>query len=142
MKKVFLSLACLIHMGFAQDSLHTNTTNFTEKSTAVAALEPFERLTPDDFKKFYIGFSSKANSLELITLDINKIDTADSLITFHYTLNTRYKREEGIGELWPDKSRIKFQNMEEGLVSLPQDGKIEFESVALDSINYWKLKEK
>jgi len=143
MKKILLCVFLLIYSGNAQDSLAAAEPAGSENGATIAALtNTVQKLDMDDFKKFYIGFTSKESSIEVITLDIKHTEAADSAITFHYTLNTHDNREDGTGQIWPKQSRIQFQNYEEGKILLPDDGKIVFESVNNDSLNYWKLKEK
>lgn len=143
MKKIFICVFVFICSGIAQDSLTAAEPLDSNNDSVVAGLtSTVGKLDLEDFKKFYIGFTSKESSLEVITLDIKHAESADSAITFHYTLNTHDNREDGTGQIWPGKSRIRFQNYEEGKISLPEDGKIVFESVSKDSLNYWKLKEK
>lgn len=143
MNKMFIFLAAFVWFGLAQDSGIVSDDGTVPESSFVAGKKvPPDKLIAEDFNKFYIGFTSKDNSLEVLTLDINNTENADSSITFHYTLNTKDTREVGVGEIWPGQSRIKFQNNEEGRITVPEDGKIEFESVTQDSVKYWKLKEK
>ena len=143
MKKLILCVFLFIYGGIAQETLSAASPPDTEKDSMVAALNiPVKKLNLDDFKKFYIGFTSKDNSIEVITLDIKQAEAEDSAITFQYTLNTHDNREDGTGQIWPEQSKIRFQNYEEGKISLPSDGKIVFESVSNDSLNYWKLREK
>ena len=143
MKKILICVFLFICSGLAQDSLGATEAPASESETAIAALtSTVQKLDLEDFKKFYIGFTSKERSIEVITLDIKHTEAADSAITFHYTLNTHDNREDGTGQIWPEQSRIQFQNYEEGKISLPDDGKIVFESVSNDSLSYWKLKEK
>lgn len=139
MKKLFFILLALLHISLAQDSSDTFLINQPAKNTSSDIVK---RLIYNDFQKFYIGFSSTNNSIEVITLDIINTQPTDSSISFHYTMNTKNTREEGIGEIIPESSLIRFQNMEEGRISVPADGKIIIESVTKDSLNYWKLKEK
>ena len=127
----------------AQDTTYAEVN--ADSTAVVQASEvtsPVQRLNVDDYKKFYIGFTTADKSLEVITLNISDITPVDSKYTFNYTLNTHDNREDGEGEILPDKSLIRFQNLEEGRISIPEDGKIVFESVTQDSLKYWKLKEK
>jgi hypothetical protein len=143
MKKIFLCVFVFIYSGIAQDSLNAAGPADSDNNSMVAALDaPAKKLNLEDFKKFYIGFTSKDNSIEVITLDIKHAEAEDTAITFQYTLNTHDNREDGTGQIWPGQSRIQFQNYQEGKISLPADGKIVFESVSKDSLNYWKLREK
>ena len=143
MKKLIICVFLFFYNGIAQDSLIAKTLSDSKnKSDVIAATSAVERLKLKDFKKFYIGFTSRENSIEVITLDIKHTESADSAINFQYTLNTHDNRQEGTGQIWPDQSKIRFQNYEEGKISVPEDGKIVFESVSQDSTNYWKLKEK
>ncbi len=143
MKKIIFSLCLLFYSGLAQD----NTTAVAQKdsvndSLAVGPTSPIRDLQLDDYEKFYIGFTTSDEALEVITLDIKNVAPADSNITFQYTLNTHNSRENGIGNIWPGQSIIRFQNFEEGRILLPEDGKLVFESLTQDSLKYWKLKEK
>ena len=97
---------------------------------------------PERFQRFYIGFSNDSNGMEMFTLQIKQITSQDSLYKFNYILNTRKNRYSGDGEIMPQQSLIRFDNMDEGRISLPDDGKLVFESSKFDSLNYWKLKEK
>jgi hypothetical protein len=143
MIKILIGVFLLICSGIAQDSLAAAEPPASEGEATIAALtSTVQKLNLEDFKKFYIGFTSKESSIEVITLDIKHTEAADSAITFQYTLNTHDNREDGTGQIWPEQSRIQFQNYEEGKISLPDDGKIVFESVSNDSLSYWKLKEK
>lgn len=143
MKNLFICVFLLFYGGIAQDSLTAAEPADSVIDSVVTSLpSAVEKLNLEDFTKFYIGFTSKESSLEVITLDIKQAESADSTITFQYTLNTHDNREDGTGHIWPDKSKIRFQNYEEGKISLPEDGKIVFESISQDSLNYWKLKEK
>jgi len=144
MKKIFVCVFALFCSGIAQDSLiaKAEASDSENDSVVTALMSPVGKLNLEDYKKFYIGFTSKENSIEVITLDIKHAESADSAITFHYTLNTHDNREDGTGQIWPEQSKIRFQNYEEGEISLPDDGKIVFESVSKDSLNYWKLREK
>ena len=144
MKKLFICVFLLINIGIAQDSLIAKTgLHGTKEDSVIAAFaSAVSKLNLEDYKKFYIGFTAKENSIEVITLDIIHAESADSAITFQYTLNTHDNREDGTGQIWPKQSKIRFQNYEEGKISIPEDGKIVFESVSIDSLNYWKLKEK
>lgn len=143
MKKIFICVFALLYCVMAQDSLKAADPPNSNTDSIVGNIQsPVQKLQLKDFKKFYIGFTSKENSIEVLTLDIKQAEEADSAITFQYTLNTHDNREDGIGHIWPKKSRIRFENYEEGRISLPEDGKIVFESVSQDSLNYWKLKEK
>jgi hypothetical protein len=111
-------------------------------SSKIRRIASVENLELNDFKKFYIGFATNNRALEVITLDIKNIAASDSGLTFHYTMNTHDNRQDGVGEIFPRRSIISFQNMEKGKISVPEDGKIVFESITQDSLNYWKLKEK
>jgi len=142
MKTILFSLLLLVVSGSAQDSLATLPPPDSAGNSIVAMATPVGKLNLDDFKKFYIGFTSRENSIEVITLDIKQTESADSAINFQYTLNTHDNREDGTGQIWPAQSKIRFHNYEEGKISIPEDGKIVFESVSQDSTNYWKLKEK
>lgn len=139
MKKLIFFLLALVYIGMAQDSLDTTDLN---EPRVMAVNNLIMNLNKNDYQKFYIGFSSIENSMEVITLDIIDTQSTDSTISFKYTLNTKNTREEGIGEILPDLLLIRFQNMEEGRISVLEDGKIILESVIQDSLNYWKLKEK
>ena len=143
MKNLFICVFVFFYSGIAQDSLTAAEPPDSIKDSFVTSLpSPVGKLNLEDFTKFYIGFTSKESSIEVITLDIKQAESADSSITFQYTLNTHNNREDGTGHIWPNQSKIRFQNYEEGKISLPEDGKIVFESVSQDSLNYWKLKEK
>lgn len=143
MKKIIFSLFAFIYFGTAQDSVFVMAEDDSLSGTAVVNLSSaIQNLNLDDYKKFYIGFSTSEKALEVITLDIRNVTSADSNITFQYTLNTHNSRENGTGNIWPEQSIIRFQSMEEGRISLPEDGKIVFESITQDSLKYWKLKEK
>ena len=142
MKTILFGLLLIVVSGSAQDSLATLPPPDPANDSIVALVTPVGKLNLEDFKKFYIGFTSRENSIEVITLDIKHTESADSAINFQYTLNTHDNRQEGTGQIWPDQSKIRFQNYEEGKISVPEDGKIVFESVSQDSTNYWKLKEK
>jgi hypothetical protein len=144
MKKIFIFLILLFVSGITQEAsmislADQQTPSDSSKIQRIAAVENLEL---NDFKKFYIGFATSNEALEVITLDIKNIAESDSGLTFHYTMNTHDNRQDGIGEIFPGRSIISFQNMEQGKISIPEDGKIVFESVAQDSLNYWKLKEK
>ncbi len=143
MKKIIFSLCALIYFGVAQDSTFVMAEDDSlSDSLAINISSPIESLNLDDYRKFYIGFSTSEKALEVITLDIKNVSSADSNFTFQYTLNTQNSREDGTGNIWPEQSIIRFQNLEEGRISLPEDGKIVFESLTQDSLKYWKLKEK
>jgi len=133
----------LIYFGQAQDgTLAIANSDSISESPAMDVSSPIKSLSLDDYQKFYIGFTTSEEELEVITLDIKNVASADSNITFQYTLNTHNSRENGTGNIWPDQSVIQFQNLEEGRISLPEDGKLVFESLTQDSLKYWKLKEK
>jgi hypothetical protein len=143
MKNLFIGVFVLFYSGIAQDSLTAGEPpDAIVDSVVTIQPTPVEKLNLEDFKKFYIGFTSKERSLEVITLDIKQTESADSAITFQYTLNTHDNREDGTGHIWPNQSRIRFENYAEGRISVPDDGKIVFESISQDSLNYWKLREK
>ncbi len=143
MKKIIFSLFVLFYFTFAQDStLIPAGADSLLDSQKINAPAPLKEVNLNDFKKFYIGFTTNDEMLEVITLDIKDIAEVDSNITFQYTLNTHNNREDGTGNIWPNESIIRFQNMEEGRISIPEDGKIVFESLTQDSLKYWKLKEK
>jgi len=142
MKKILLCVFVFFYSGIAQDSLSAEGPPDSDTNSMAALDAPAKKLNLEDFKKFYIGFTSKDNSIEVITLDIKHAEAEDTAITFQYTLNTHDNREDGTGLIWPDESKIRFQNYQEGKISLPADGKIVFESVSKDSLNYWKLREK
>jgi len=144
MKKIFIFLILFVVSGICQDgSLISLADNETPgDSSKIRRTTSVENLELNAFKKFYIGFATNNRALEVITLDIKNIAPSDSGLTFHYTMNTHDNREDGIGEIFPRRSIISFQNMERGLISVPEDGKIVFESLTQDSLNYWKLKEK
>ena len=139
MKSLFFLLLVLVYSGLAQDSSETITLDQQKESTTNNQIKMLDK---NAYQKFYIGFTSIQSSMELITLDIRDTQSNDSSISFQYTLNTKDTREEGIGEILPEFSLIRFQNLQEGRISVPEDGKIIFESVIQDSLNYWKLKEK
>ena len=143
MKNFILAFFISLSWVLGQDSTYANpaadsltVTNTIQENSGV------QRLNLEDFKKFYIGFTSSDHALEVITLNISDIAGTDSSYNFNYTLNTHNNREDGNGQIWPERSLIRFQNMEEGRISIPDDGKIVFESVSMDTLNYWKLKEK
>jgi hypothetical protein len=144
MKNFIFVFLFSVALALAQDSSMAVATNDTvQVSEPTAEIPgPVQQLNADDFKKFYIGFTNGEESLEVITLNIRDINQADSSITFNYTLNTHNNREDGNGQIWPERSLIRFQNLEEGRILIPEDGKIVFESLSQDSLNYWKLKEK
>ena len=143
MKKIIFSLFALVYFGIAQDSTlaAVEADSLSDSPNKDISSLP-KKLDLDDYKKFYIGFTTTESALEVITLDIRNVASADSNITFQYTLNTQDSREDGTGNIWPGQSIIRFQNLEEGRISLPDDGKIVFESLTQDSLKYWKLKEK
>lgn len=144
MKNFILTFLISAAWVFAQDSSFAAVSSDTVQVVEQPAVSPspVQGLTLDDFKKFYIGFTNGEKSLEVITLKINDVSQADSSYNFSYTLNTHNNREDGNGQILPYQSLIRFQNLEEGRISLPEDGKIVFESVTQDSVKYWKLKEK
>jgi hypothetical protein len=144
MKKIIFSLCAFVCFGYAQDSslLVLAEDDTLSDSQTVNISSSTKNLDLDDYKKFYIGFTTSESALEVITLDIKNVSAADSSLTFQYTLNTHNSREDGTGNIWPDQSLIRFQNLEEGRILIPQDGKIVFESLTQDSLKYWKLKEK
>ncbi|KAA3608821.1 MAG: hypothetical protein D8M58_18975 [Calditrichaeota bacterium] len=145
MKKIIFSLLAFIYFATAQDSslaMVDAVETTSHDSVAMDTTSPIQDLSLDDYQKFYIGFTTTDAALEVITLDIKNVASADSTLTFQYTLNTHNNREVGTGNIWPGKSKIQFQNMEEGRISIPEDGKIVFESLSQDTLKYWKLKEK
>ena len=95
-----------------------------------------------DYRKFYIGFLYRDHVLDVITLTIRTVEQQDSTLKMSYTINSRNSRRNGTGEIDPGKSLIRFENLAVGRILKPQDGKLVFESMARDSLNYWKLKEK
>lgn len=142
MKTLFFILMLQIGFVFSQDSTAIEPYPPEADTLHVHFNSPAQKLQLDDYKKFYIGFTTTEKMLEVLTLNIEDIAAGDSSLTFQYTLNTQYNREEGTGNIWPQRSIIRFQNQREGRISLPEDGKIVFESLTQDSLNYWKLKEK
>jgi hypothetical protein len=143
MKKQLIVLLALLNYAFAQDStLIISAANISYDTLQTDIKKSADKLKLQDFKKFYIGFSAQNNGIEVITLDIKNIAPKDSAIEFSYTLNTRKNREDGTGTIWPAQSLIHFQNMEDGRIHIPEDGKIVFESISADTLSYWKLKEK
>jgi len=140
---MFIALSCLC---YAQENLTVLVNEETpptiiERDTLLTH-SSLDKLSVEDYQKFYIGFTSDNSNLEVITLDITNIVPADTNFTFEYTINTHDNRIEGSGIILPAESIIRFQNFEEGRILLPEDGKLVFESLAKDSLNYWKLKEK
>ncbi len=95
-----------------------------------------------DFRKFYIGFMYRAQALDVITLTIRQVQQGDSTLKILYTINSRTSRHDGIGEIDMKKSLIHLENLKTGRILKPADGKLVFESIGQDSLNYWKLKEK
>ncbi len=102
---------------------------------------PVQQLHPDDYVKFFIGFSYDRDNPEVLTLDIKSVSVSDSLISFSYIMNSHNTRTRGVGRIWPGESRIYFDNLEDGRILMPRDGKLVFESLRKDSTHYWKLKE-
>ncbi|HHM01782.1 MAG TPA: hypothetical protein ENJ15_02125 [Caldithrix abyssi] len=102
---------------------------------------PVQQLNPDDYVKFFIGFSYDKDNPEVLTLDIKSVSVSDSLISFSYIMNSHNTRTRGVGRIWPGESRIYFDNLEDGRILIPRDGKLVFESLRKDSTHYWKLKE-
>jgi hypothetical protein len=95
-----------------------------------------------DFQKFYIGFSGTVEGFRLITLKIDKIDSLRDCIWFQYTMNSKDNREEGEGKIYLDKNLIVLSTQDSGHIGRQIDGKIYFESIDKDSLNYWKILEK
>ena len=95
-----------------------------------------------DFQKFYIGFSNTADGLRLITLKIDKIDSLKDYIWFQYTMNSNDNREEGEGNIYLNNNLIVLSEQDSGRIGRQLDGKIYFESINNDSLNYWKILEK
>ncbi|HED10475.1 MAG TPA: hypothetical protein ENJ10_07285 [Caldithrix abyssi] len=100
-----------------------------------------QKLNPDEYVKFFIGFAYDRENPEVLTLDIKSVSVSDSSISFSYIMNSHNSRTKGVGRIWPGKSRIYFDNLEDGRILLPRDGKLVFESLRKDSTHYWKLKE-
>ena len=96
----------------------------------------------NDFQKFYIGFSNSVNGLRLITLKIDKIDSLKDYIWFQYTMNSKDNREEGEGNIYLYNNLIVLSEQDSGRIGRQLDGKIYFESINNDSLNYWKILEK
>lgn len=111
------------------------------QSDSAAAQSGPPPLSPDAYCKFYIGFIYENNRPALVTLHIRSVNVVDSIFSFSYVLNRHNARVSGVGQIRPAQSRIFIDGLAEGRVEMPGDGKLIFESLSRDSLNYWKLKE-
>lgn len=134
----FISLFALI-LSLKQSA----TFNALPDTTHIAFIKPSKTSAAPKqvqaYKKFYIGF--KQHGVDVLTLRINEVTILDSSYVFKYTINSAQNREDGVGQIWPDKARILFKQLNEGRIIHREDGKLIFESVSNDTLNYWKLKE-
>ena len=134
----FILLFSLFHVP-VQNTLENVLSDHPEESIRQVGLS---NLGKEDYQKFYIGFTYKQSSMEIITLDISDAQSIDSVISFQYVLGIKDSKETGTGIIFPRLAMIRFQNMAEGHINIDQNGKIIFESVIQDSSDYWKLQEK
>ncbi len=100
------------------------------------------KLNMNDFKKFYIGYNNSEGCKNLFTMEIKALDSLDNEIKFQYTMNSKNNRKDEQGKIFLDKSTIKFAMLDEGKIFQTEEGKIVFESIKQDSLNYWEIKEK
>ena len=104
--------------------------------------DSINKLNMNDFKKFYIGYNNSEGCKNLFTMEIKALDSLDNEIKFQYTMNSKNNRKDEQGKIFLDKSTIKFAMLDEGKIFQTEEGKIVFESIKQDSLNYWEIKEK
>lgn len=138
----YLMVFLLFLLSFAQQK-NTASVKQISASRINQAKSPLQKsVVFTDYRKFYIGFLYRDHVLDVITLTIRTVEQQDSTLKMSYTINSHNSRRNGTGEIDPGKSLIRFENLAVGRILKPQDGKLVFESMAKDSLNYWKLKEK
>lgn len=93
-----------------------------------------------DFRASYMGFANVHEEMQLISFRILTTDVVNDTLTFSYAMTMNSDHSQGTGKIIFNDARIEIPRLPEGRVSLPDGGKIIFESV--DNTNhYWKLKE-
>lgn len=109
--------------------------------------EPPSPVTAPSFKmnelqNLYIGFAEDEIGKKLIVLKISPIDSLESEILFHYTLNSKTHRRDGSGKIYVDQQLIEFHKLFAGKIYRNPEGKFIFESLHQNPLNHWKIKER
>jgi hypothetical protein len=136
--QIFLFCLILPFLAKAQDGSQSKKAIITEgnDSTKIGG-----KLQPDDFKKFFIGFTKNSIEEKTITLQINSINTKGDNIKFKYTMNTFNAKEEGDGKIFMEINRIELMDGTLAKFYLSLEGKIIIEALESDSSNFFLLKE-
>ncbi len=144
MKKWFVFLLIFYLGGLANENGTADQKTIPDEQVRKEENAPaqVQKWSADDFKKFYIGVSRSPDGLKLITLDITEVDWQKDELRFHYVMNSQDTRRDGEGMIFPDQNIIQFNPDYSGRILRTEDGKIVFESLKQDSLNYWKIEEK